>query len=108
MCRCSELRHFVSFIRAISIPFAANLEPAVDSELEQSANPPAEQVDCDSEIDERRKLFRRQLLWWFFTRSSLLLSLMTVARFALLVRMRVKKIRLETPYAFRSWSLRGL
>jgi hypothetical protein len=100
MCRCSELRHSVSFTRDISIPFATNLEPAVDSELEQSANPSAEQVDCDSEIDERRKRFRRWLFWWLLTRSSLLLSLMTVARFALFVRVRVKKIRLENPYAF--------
>ena len=67
---------------------------------------PIQHLDDDVEGTERRRISRRRLFWWLFTRSSAVLSLMTIARLVLIMRMRMKKIRwLENPYAFDTRSL---
>jgi hypothetical protein len=91
------------------------LETAVENALEISGcnsqekvlKPPV--VNEDAIIRERRSLLRRSIFWWLFSRSSVLLSLMAVAKFALVFKTRVIGSRwLENPYAFDSRNLRGI
>jgi hypothetical protein len=66
-------------------------------------------VNVDAVTREKRSLLRRRIFWWLFGRSSVLLSLIALAKFALLFRTRVMSLRwLENPYAFDSRSLPGI
>jgi hypothetical protein len=69
-----------------------------------------QEVGGDEERRDGRRALRRMLFWWIFNRISVLLSLMTLAKFTLVLRMGMKKIRwLENPCSFDTGNLlRGL
>ena len=85
------------------------LEIAKDETPKNIPDSAIEDVGGDEVIGERKRLLRRRMFWWLFTRSSVLLSLMTVLKLAFVLRMRMKKIKwLENPCAFDTRSLLDL
>ena len=86
------------------------LELATKDALEAIFEVLFQEIGGDEEHRDRRRALRRKLFWWIFSRSSVLLSLMTLAKFTLVFRMRMKKIKwLENPCAFDTGNLlRGL
>ncbi|PMD54474.1 uncharacterized protein K444DRAFT_618295 [Hyaloscypha bicolor E] len=84
--------------------------PSTKGALEAILEVLSQEVGGDEERRDGRRALRRMLFWWIFNRISVLLSLMTLAKFTLVPRMRMKKIRwLENPCAFDTGNLlRGL